>query len=213
MTRARPCRARARRRDVPRGLGLRLAAALRRRGRPAAHRLARLARGPSDRAPGRAAALDCRRAPRGRRRPGPRRARARVDARSRPAITLVERYEKLGERRTQLRRDGRHLWARYVLRRCRAAVTGSTRPSCVVEDPFGLERREPPPRGDGALVVYPRLVELERLFSEVGAHARDGRRAAPPAPERVRPAQRPRLRARATRCARCTGGRRRAAAS
>jgi hypothetical protein len=30
-------------------------------------------------------------------------------------ITLVERYTKLGERRTHLRREGRHLWARYVL--------------------------------------------------------------------------------------------------
>ena len=46
----------------------------------------------------------------------------------------------------------------------------------VVEDPFGLERREPPLADAAALVVYPRLVELERLFSEAGAHARDGRR-------------------------------------
>jgi uncharacterized protein (DUF58 family) len=46
----------------------------------------------------------------------------------------------------------------------------------VVEDPFGLERIELPLGRQPALVVYPRLVELERLFSEVGAHAGEGRR-------------------------------------
>jgi uncharacterized protein (DUF58 family) len=91
-------------------------------------------------------------------------------------ITLVERYDRLGARRTELRRDGRHLWARYVLEavprgryRIDAAVV-------VVEDPFGLERREPRLADPASLVVYPRLVELDRLFTEAGAHARDGRR-------------------------------------
>src|SRR6266536_5111948 len=91
-------------------------------------------------------------------------------------ITLVERYSKLGERRTQLRRQGRHLWARYVLPavpRGRYRIEDAV---ALVEDPFGLERREPRLGEGGALVVYPRLVELERLFSEEGAHARDGRR-------------------------------------
>jgi uncharacterized protein (DUF58 family) len=46
----------------------------------------------------------------------------------------------------------------------------------VVEDPFGLERREPQLSDTATLVVYPRLVELDRLFSESGANARDGRR-------------------------------------
>src|SRR5207253_906904 len=43
-------------------------------------------------------------------------------------------------------------------------------------DPFGLERaivRLPAP---GALLVYPRLVRLDRIFSESGAHSPDGRR-------------------------------------
>jgi uncharacterized protein (DUF58 family) len=46
----------------------------------------------------------------------------------------------------------------------------------VVEDPFGLQRIEQAVSTPGALLVYPRLVELERLFSESGARALDGRR-------------------------------------
>jgi uncharacterized protein (DUF58 family) len=91
-------------------------------------------------------------------------------------ITLVEEYARLGKRRTQLRRDGRHLWARYVLHsvpRGRYRIEDAT---VVVEDPFGLERREPRLGDTATLVVYPRLVELDRLFSESGANARDGRR-------------------------------------
>jgi uncharacterized protein (DUF58 family) len=91
-------------------------------------------------------------------------------------ITLVEEYAKLGARRTQLRRDGRHLWARYVLEsvpRGRYRIEDAV---VVVEDPFGLERREPRLAEAASLVVYPRLVELDRLFSESGVHARDGRR-------------------------------------
>ena len=39
-----------------------------------------------------------------------------------------------------------------------------------------LERREVRLPSAGALLVYPRLTELETLFSETGAHAQDGRR-------------------------------------
>ena len=46
----------------------------------------------------------------------------------------------------------------------------------VIEDPFGLERVEQPLEAPGALLVYPRLVELDRLFSEAGTPAHDGRR-------------------------------------
>src|SRR5439155_21236305 len=91
-------------------------------------------------------------------------------------ITLVERYTKLGERRTQLRREGRHLWARYVLPTVPRGRYRIEEALALVEDPFGLERREAQLEAGAALVVYPRLVELERLFSETGAHARDGRR-------------------------------------
>jgi uncharacterized protein (DUF58 family) len=96
-------------------------------------------------------------------------------ARASAGITLVERYEKLGERRTQLEREGTHLWTRYVLTsvpRGRYRIETAE----VVEDAFGLERSERPLAEAGALIVYPRLTELERLFSETGEHARDGRR-------------------------------------
>jgi uncharacterized protein (DUF58 family) len=91
-------------------------------------------------------------------------------------ITLVERFSKLGERRTALRREGSHLWARYAIpspRRGRYALEAAV---ALVEDPFGLERVELPLPRQEALVVYPRLVELDRLFTEAGTHAREGRR-------------------------------------
>jgi uncharacterized protein (DUF58 family) len=91
-------------------------------------------------------------------------------------ITLVERYTRLGERRTQLRKEGRHLWARYVLPSVPRGRYRIEKAVAVVEDPFGLERRERPLAEGAALVVYPRLVELERLFTETGALAREGRR-------------------------------------
>jgi uncharacterized protein (DUF58 family) len=90
-------------------------------------------------------------------------------------ITLVEQYAKLGQRRTPLQRQGNHLWARYALPevpRGRYRIDALA----VVEDPFGLERIELPLGRQPALVVYPRLVELDRLFSEVGTYAREGRR-------------------------------------
>ena len=91
-------------------------------------------------------------------------------------VMLVERFAKLGERRTSLQREGRHLWARYVIaapRRGRYALEAAV---AVVEDPFGLDRVELPLPRQEALVVYPRLVELDRLFTESGSHAREGRR-------------------------------------
>ena len=47
----------------------------------------------------------------------------------------------------------------------------------MIEDPFGLAARRGRSRASGRRsLVYPRLVELDRLFSEGGAHAQDGRR-------------------------------------
>jgi uncharacterized protein (DUF58 family) len=46
----------------------------------------------------------------------------------------------------------------------------------VLEDAFGLERRDIPLPAAGALLVYPRLTPLDTLFSESGAHAHEGRR-------------------------------------
>jgi uncharacterized protein (DUF58 family) len=87
--------------------------------------------------------------------------------------TLHEEIGKLGVHSAPLGASGR---ARYVLeglRRGRYQFKGSV---AVVEDPFGLERVEQPLSAPGALLVYPRLVELDRLFSESGTRQHDGRR-------------------------------------
>src|SRR2546423_15287545 len=99
------------------------------------------------------------------------------DGRVAPAsVVVVEDVGRLGERRTSLQRSSGRLFASYVLRslpRGRYPFAGA---KAVLEDPFGLERAEVPLGDGGALLVYPRLVELERLFSETGAHSPDGRR-------------------------------------
>jgi uncharacterized protein (DUF58 family) len=93
------------------------------------------------------------------------------------SVLLVERIGRLGERTTVLERRGRKLGARYFLRglpRGRYRFTGTR---AVVEDPFGLERVEQPLAGDGTLLVYPRLVDLDGVFSQ-GIEAHQGRRLA-----------------------------------
>jgi uncharacterized protein (DUF58 family) len=90
-----------------------------------------------------------------------------------PSLVAIERTAKLGERRVELDRAGR---GRYDLK---AVPRGRYRFDAVrirVEDPFGLAGAELSVGEEQALVVYPRLVELERLFSEGGAHAQEGRR-------------------------------------
>lgn len=95
------------------------------------------------------------------------------DARVPPAsLVLVEDVSGLGERRTALesRRGGYTLTG---LRRGRYAFLAA---AAVLEDAFGLQRAEVPLTAPSTLLVYPRLVELDRLFSEGGAYAQDGRR-------------------------------------
>jgi uncharacterized protein (DUF58 family) len=86
---------------------------------------------------------------------------------------LRERIGKLGERETPLALDGR---ARYVLAALPRGRYAFEETRAVLEDPLGLERIEQALAAPGALLVYPRLVELERLFSESGDRALDGRR-------------------------------------
>jgi uncharacterized protein (DUF58 family) len=87
-------------------------------------------------------------------------------------VLLRERLGKLGERETPLPR-GKASYVLEQLPRGRYAFEDTT---AVIEDPLGFDRIEVPLPTPGALLVYPRLVELERLFSESGAAARDGRR-------------------------------------
>jgi uncharacterized protein (DUF58 family) len=90
-----------------------------------------------------------------------------------PALVAIERAAKLGEHVIELDRGGH---GRY---RLQAVPRGRYRFEPVrirIEDPFGLARAELAVGEDQALVVYPRLVELDRLFTEGGSHAQDGRR-------------------------------------
>jgi uncharacterized protein (DUF58 family) len=93
-----------------------------------------------------------------------------------PTATLAESVGRLGEQRHVLRRQGRRLLVDYRLERLPRGRYAFMNSRIEVADPFGLQRRDvvlPPP---GALLVYPRIVPLDRLFSETGAHALEGRR-------------------------------------
>ncbi len=87
--------------------------------------------------------------------------------------TLREQIGKLDEIVTPVGVTG---YARYVLRRLPRGRYEFQSSVAVIEDPFGLERVEQPLESPGALLVFPRLVELDRLFSEGGVRSHDGRR-------------------------------------
>jgi uncharacterized protein (DUF58 family) len=88
------------------------------------------------------------------------------------SLVVVERVSGLGERRTPL--EASH--GRYTLRGLRRGRYAFAEVHAVLEDAFGLQRAEVPLGAASTLLVYPRLVELERLFSEGGTYAQDGRR-------------------------------------
>jgi uncharacterized protein (DUF58 family) len=89
-----------------------------------------------------------------------------------PPLRVRERIAKLGERETELR-GGRGRYRLAELPRGRYTVEEAR---AVLEDPFGLARLEVPLAAAGALVVYPRHVELDRLFSERGLREPGGLR-------------------------------------
>jgi uncharacterized protein (DUF58 family) len=93
------------------------------------------------------------------------------------SVLLVEQIGRLGERTTVLERHGHKLGARYFLDGLPRGRYAFTDTRVVLDDPFGLERVEQPVPGEGTLLVYPRLVDLERVFSE-GIEAHQGRRLA-----------------------------------
>jgi uncharacterized protein (DUF58 family) len=92
------------------------------------------------------------------------------------AITLVERVGRLGEQRHALRRRGRRFSVRYTLKRVPRGRYLFEDIRAELGDPFGLERVTVSLPAPGALLVYPRLVRVERLFSETGGRSHDGRR-------------------------------------
>ena len=92
------------------------------------------------------------------------------------AATLVERVGRLGELRHGLGRHGRRLSVRYVLEHLPRGRYTFDEVRLEIADPFALESVSIPMPEPGALLVYPRLVRMERLFSETGTHSQDGRR-------------------------------------
>ena len=92
------------------------------------------------------------------------------------ALTVVEQIAKFGEVQTViLSRHGR-LRGSYILDAVPRGRYPIESAKAVLEDPFGLERAEISlPTGESVL-VYPRLVDLDALFSDSGARALEGRR-------------------------------------
>jgi uncharacterized protein (DUF58 family) len=94
-----------------------------------------------------------------------------------PSLVADDRLGRLGRRRVELERVGRRRFAaRYDLKSVARGRDAFDAVRLTVEDPFGLARAELVQGEQQTLLVYPRLVALDRLFSEGGAHAQEGRR-------------------------------------
>jgi uncharacterized protein (DUF58 family) len=93
-----------------------------------------------------------------------------------PSLTVTERVARLGERTTPMSRAERFYRGTYVLERVRRGRYVVEEALATIDDPFGLARSQVTLATGGSLLVYPRLVALDRLFSESGTHAQEGRR-------------------------------------
>ena len=92
------------------------------------------------------------------------------------ALVVRERIGRLGERETvMVNRRGR-LRGSYSFARVPRGRYPVEAVEAVLEDPFGLERVEMKLPAGESLLVYPRLVELDALFSDSGARQLEGRR-------------------------------------
>jgi len=83
-------------------------------------------------------------------------------------LEVYEQIGRLGERRVELNRRGRELVVRYVLPAVPRGRYRFDAVRAVFEDPFGLARAEQELGAESTLLVYPRLVELDHVFSELG---------------------------------------------
>ena len=93
------------------------------------------------------------------------------------SVTLVETIERVGRRLTPLARRGLdRRGARYVLRRLPRGRYGFPGASAMLDDPFGLQQRGVELPGTAAVLVFPRIADLDTLFSEGGPGAHQGRR-------------------------------------
>jgi uncharacterized protein (DUF58 family) len=94
-----------------------------------------------------------------------------------PTLVAHERPGRLPERRVELYRAGRRRFAGgFELREVPRGRYAFDTVRLTIEDPFALARASLVQGERQALVVYPRLVSLTRLFSEGHAQAQDGRR-------------------------------------
>lgn len=94
-----------------------------------------------------------------------------------PTLVALETPGRLGERSVVLTRtERRRFGASYALKQVPRGRYAFESVRLTIEDPFALARADLVQGERQALVVYPRLVELDRLFSEGGAHAQEGRR-------------------------------------
>ena len=91
-------------------------------------------------------------------------------------IAITETIARFGDQVTTLARTGTGYRGTYVLERVPRGRYVVEQARATVDDPFGLARMDVELDARGSLLVYPRLVPLDRLFSESGAHAQDGRR-------------------------------------
>jgi len=94
-----------------------------------------------------------------------------------PSVVARELVGRLGEQEVELRPRGRGRHSRSY--RLHEVPRGRHRFSPVrlsITDPFGLAEAELSIEEEQALVVYPRLTELERLFFDGGAGPEHGRR-------------------------------------
>jgi uncharacterized protein (DUF58 family) len=89
-----------------------------------------------------------------------------------PSVTLHEQVGRLGERTTPMRARR----ARYVLRDLPRGRYTFEDTRAVIEDPFGLARGEVLLQERAALLVHPRVVELDALFSDGAGTSFGGRR-------------------------------------
>jgi uncharacterized protein (DUF58 family) len=94
-----------------------------------------------------------------------------------PSVVAHERIGRLGEREVELRPHsrGRH-WGSYRLHNVPRGRHRFEPVRLSIADPFGLAEARMTLQQEQALVVYPRLVELERLFFDGGAGPEHGRR-------------------------------------
>jgi uncharacterized protein (DUF58 family) len=92
------------------------------------------------------------------------------------SLTLRERIARLGERELSLQTHHGRLRGAYTLQRVPRGRYPVESTHVILEDPFALERVDLELNTSASILVYPRLVDLERLFSEAGARLPEGRR-------------------------------------